>query len=219
MREWNFWETSLDSISIQIPFMFIFVPVPKGRKTQPDSESLPLMISWLAFLSTSSWCSHRPFHVNPRRFALTLPWIRGWISTFCPVFRRLHTGRERRGCICCNRSPDWVMSCNNSADWGRRLSGLEMAVPKTNHRDRNTHYTGVNSHNRPVCLCLMPPTNKQQPGRWWISLHRNSDVGFYVCVLSRAFIHPAPFVSESGEWSSVIEERKHKLWASDGVCS
>lgn len=158
-------------------------------------------------------------HVNPRMFALPLPWIRGWISTFCPVFRRLHTGRERRGCICCNRSPDWVMSCNNSADWRRRLSGLRWRYTKTNRRDRNAHYTGVNGHNRPVCLCLMPPTNKQQPGRWWKSLHRNSDVGFYVCVLSRAFIHPSPFVSESGEWSSVIEERKHKLWASDGVCN
>lgn len=143
MREWNFWETSLDSISIQIPFIFIFVPFPKGRNKQPDGESLPHIISWLAFLSTSSWCSLKPFHVNPRMFALPLPWIRGWISTFCPVFRRLHTGRERRGCICCNRSPDWVMSCNNSADWRRRLSGLEMAVHKDNPDGTEIHIIQV----------------------------------------------------------------------------
>lgn len=67
--------------------------------------------------------------------------------------------------------------------------GWRWRYTKTNRRDRNTHYTGVNGHNRPVCLCLMPPTNKQQPDRWWKSLH---DVRFYVCVWSRAFIHPSP---------------------------
>lgn len=117
-------------------------PFSRGKKKQPDSESFPHMISWLGFLSTFIWCSLEPSYSNPRTYPVPLSWIRGWISTFCSVFIRLHTGREKRGCICCNRSPDWVMSCNNSGDWGWGVgvgggwlsSGLEMAV----HKDKQT---------------------------------------------------------------------------------
>lgn len=139
----------------------------RGKKSsQTVNHSLIWLAGWV-FYEKFVWGVLKPSHSNPRMFPRPLSWIRGLISTFYSVFIRIPTWRGKRGCISCNRSPDWVMSCNNSAGagWGGVVVGSDSPLgwrwqyTKTNKRDVNAHYTGVNNHNRP--LRYYP--NKQEP--------------------------------------------------------
>lgn len=63
-----------------------------------------------------------------------------------------------------------------------------------------------------VCVFNTPTNSNQLAGKWWKSQRWNGDIMFYVLPTS-------VFVSESAEWSSDAEEQKHKIWASDRICS
>lgn len=165
MREWNFWETSRDIISIQIPFIFIFVPFPKGEKSsQTVNHSLIWSAGW-AFYQHPADAHSNPQHTNPRTFALPLPWIRGWISTFCPVFRRLQEEKREAAFVVIEALTGWCHVITVQTGGGGSL-GWRWQYTKTYWRDRNAYYTGANGHKRPEPLCLMSPTNKQQPVDW-----------------------------------------------------
>lgn len=104
-----------------------------GGGSQTVNHSLIWSTGWVFYQHLSDAHSHW----NPRTFTAPLNlWVRGRISTFCSVFGRVRTGRDKRGCFCWNRSPDEVMSCNNGVCMCVYVGGgLEMAVHKDKQKE------------------------------------------------------------------------------------